>query len=87
MGIIGWIILGLIVGTIAKMIMGDGGGWLSSLIIGIVGALVGGFLGAAIFGKDWLNGFFDLSTWIISIIGACVVLLIYNMVTKQGRRV
>ena len=87
MGIIGWIILGLIAGAIAKAILPgrQGGGWIVTLILGIVGALLGGFIGSAIFGVG-IDGFFDLSTWLLAIGGAIIVLLIYGLVTRGSRR-
>ena len=87
MGIIGWIVLGLIAGAIAKAILPgrQGGGWIITLILGIVGALLGGFIGSAIFGVD-LGGFFDLRTWLLAIGGSIVVLLIYGLITRGSRR-
>jgi len=86
-GIIGWIILGLVAGAIAKAILPgrQGGGWIVTLILGIVGALLGGFIGSAIFGVG-IDGFFDLSTWLLAIGGAIIVLLIYGLVTRGSRR-
>lgn len=86
MGIIGWIVLGLIAGLIAKAIMPgkDPGGIIITIILGIVGALLGGFLASAIFGVSPNDGFFDISTWLAAIIGALIVLGIYRMVA--GRR-
>ena len=88
MGIIAWIILGLIAGAIAKAILPgtQGGGWLITLLLGVVGALLGGFLGSVIFGVG-LQGFLDISTWLLAIGGAIVVLLIYGLVTRGSRRV
>ncbi|MCU1584403.1 MAG: GlsB/YeaQ/YmgE family stress response rane protein [Microbacteriaceae bacterium] len=89
MGIIGWIILGLIAGAIAKAILPgrQGGGWLVTLLLGVVGALLGGWIGSAIFGIG-LENFWSLQTWLIAIIGSIVVLLIYGLVTRNsGRRV
>jgi uncharacterized membrane protein YeaQ/YmgE (transglycosylase-associated protein family) len=85
-GILGWIILGLLAGIIAKAIMpgDDPGGFIITTILGIVGAILGGWLGGLIFVDDPLDEFFDISTWITAIIGAIVVLLIYRMVA--GRR-
>lgn len=87
MSIIGWIILGLIAGAIAKAILPgtQGGGWIATLLLGVVGALLGGFLGSVIFGVG-IGGFFDLSTWLLAIGGAIVVLLIYGLVTRGSRR-
>ena len=76
MGIIGWIILGLAAGAIAKAILpgNQGGGWLITLLLGVVGALLGGFIGSAVFGIG-LEGFFSIQTWLLAIGGAIVVLL------------
>jgi uncharacterized membrane protein YeaQ/YmgE (transglycosylase-associated protein family) len=85
-GILGWIVLGLIAGAIAKLILPgrQGGGWLITLLLGIVGALVGGFIGSAIFGVG-LEDFWSLQTWIVAILGAILVLLIYGLVTRGSR--
>jgi uncharacterized membrane protein YeaQ/YmgE (transglycosylase-associated protein family) len=87
MGIIGWIVLGLIAGAIAKAILPgtQGGGWLITLVLGVVGALVGGFIGSAIFGIG-LEDFWSLQTWIVAIVGSIVVLLIYGLLTRGSRR-
>lgn len=86
MGIIGWIVLGLIAGAIAKVIMpgDDPGGIIVTIIIGIVGAILGGFLASLIFEVDVNESFFDLSTWIAAIVGALILLFVYRLVT--GRR-
>ena len=87
MGIIGWIVLGLIAGAIAKAILPgtQGGGWIITLVLGVVGALLGGFIGSAVFGIG-LEGFFSIQTWLLAIGGAIVVLLIYGLVTRGRRR-
>jgi uncharacterized membrane protein YeaQ/YmgE (transglycosylase-associated protein family) len=87
MTIIGWIILGLLAGAIAKAILpgAQGGGWLVTLVLGVVGALLGGFLGGVLFNVD-LGGFFDIRTWLLAIGGSIVVLLIYGLVTRGARR-
>jgi uncharacterized membrane protein YeaQ/YmgE (transglycosylase-associated protein family) len=88
MGILGWIVLGLLAGAIAKAILpgDDPGGIIVTMIIGIVGAILGGFLGQALFGVDTLDEFFDISTWLTAIVGAIVLLLIYRMVAGRRRR-
>jgi len=88
MGILGWIVLGLLAGAIAKAILpgNDPGGIIVTMIIGIAGALLGGFLGKALFGVDTLDEFFDISTWLTAIVGAIILLLIYRMVSGRGRR-
>ncbi|GHG46663.1 hypothetical protein GCM10012320_12830 [Sinomonas cellulolyticus] len=85
MGIIGWIILGLIAGAIAKAILPgrQGGGWIATLVLGVVGALLGGFLSSLIFGSNSINGFFNIGTWITAIIGALIVLVIWGLITKR----
>jgi len=87
MSIIAWIVLGLIAGAIAKAIVpGRGaGGWILTLVLGVVGALVGGFLGSQLFGIG-LQGFFDITTWLLAIGGAVLVLAIYGLVTRGSRR-
>ncbi len=87
MGIIGWIVLGLLAGAIAKLILPgrQGGGWLATLLLGVVGALLGGFLGSAIFGVG-LEDFWSIQTWLVAIVGAIVVLLIWGFITgRRGR--
>jgi uncharacterized membrane protein YeaQ/YmgE (transglycosylase-associated protein family) len=86
MGIIAFIILGALAGIIAKAILpgDDPGGIIVTTIIGIVGALIGGFLAGALFDADPLDEFFDISTWLTAIVGAIVLLLIYRVVA--GRR-
>lgn len=85
MGIIGWIILGLIAGAIAKAIMpgDDPGGIIVTMLIGIVGAVLAGFLASALFDVNPNDGFFDISTWLSAIIGALLLLFIYRMVVAR----
>ena len=86
MGIIAFIILGLIAGVIAKAVLpgDDPGGIIVTTLIGIAGAIIGGFVAAALFDAHPLDEFFDLSTWLTAIIGAILLLLIYRLVV--GRR-
>ena len=88
MSIIGWIILGLIAGAIAKAILPgtQGGGWIITIVLGIVGALLGGFIGSVLFGVN-INEFWSLSTWLLAIGGSILVLLIYGLLTRGSRRV
>jgi uncharacterized membrane protein YeaQ/YmgE (transglycosylase-associated protein family) len=87
MGIIGWIVLGLIAGAIAKAILPgrQNGGWIATLVLGVVGALVGGFVGGAIFGIG-LEEFFSIQTWLVAIAGSVLVLFLYGLVTRGSRR-
>jgi uncharacterized membrane protein YeaQ/YmgE (transglycosylase-associated protein family) len=83
MGFIAWILMGLIAGAIAKAIMKDGGGWVSSLVVGLIGAVVGGWIGALLFDKG-VTDFFSVWSWVLAILGAVIVLWIYNVIV--GRR-
>jgi uncharacterized membrane protein YeaQ/YmgE (transglycosylase-associated protein family) len=86
LGIIAFIILGLLAGAIAKALLpgDDPGGFIVTAVIGVVGALLGGFLAGVLFGADPMDEFFDISSWLTAIIGSIVLLLIYRMVV--GRR-
>jgi uncharacterized membrane protein YeaQ/YmgE (transglycosylase-associated protein family) len=86
LGIIAFIILGLLAGAIAKAILpgDDPGGFIITAIIGIVGALLGGFIAAAVFDADPLDEFFDISTWITAFVGSIVLLLIYRLVVDRS---
>ena len=88
MGIIAFLILGLIAGAIAKAILpgDDPGGIIVTMIIGVVGALLGGFLAAALFDAKPMDEFFDISTWLCAIVGSIILLLIYRAVVgNRGR--
>ncbi|HEU4491800.1 MAG TPA: GlsB/YeaQ/YmgE family stress response membrane protein [Jiangellales bacterium] len=91
MGIIGWIVLGLLAGAIAKLIMPgkDPGGIIITMLVGIVGALLGGFLASVLFDINVNDEFFDLATWISAIAGALILLLLYRLFTgrRSGARV
>jgi uncharacterized membrane protein YeaQ/YmgE (transglycosylase-associated protein family) len=84
-GILGWIIFGLIVGALAKLVMPgrDGGGIIVTTLLGIVGAVIGGWLGRAMgmYGPGEAAGFF------MAFLGAVVLLVIYRMVTGRRTRV
>ena len=86
MSIIAFIILGLLAGWIAKALLpgDDPGGLIITAIIGVVGAILGGFLAGALFGADPMDEFFDISSWLTAIVGAVILLVIYRMVA--GRR-
>jgi uncharacterized membrane protein YeaQ/YmgE (transglycosylase-associated protein family) len=87
MGIIAFLILGLLAGAIAKAVLpgDDPGGIIVTMVVGVVGALLGGFLAGLIFDANPVDEFFSLSTWLAAIIGSIVLLLIYRMVTGNRR--
>lgn len=85
MGLLGWIVLGLVAGAIAKTLHKgeEPGGVLGTLAVGIAGALVGGLVASAA-GIGSISSFFSLGTWLIAIIGAFVLLMAFDAVV--GRR-
>ena len=78
MGIIIWIIFGALVGWVASMLVGGGGGLLADIIIGIVGSLVGGFI-MSFFGYGGVSGF-NLYSFLVALLGACVLIAIVRAV-------
>jgi uncharacterized membrane protein YeaQ/YmgE (transglycosylase-associated protein family) len=90
MGIIAWIILGFVAGMVAKKLVPgqDSHGLVITTLLGIGGALLGGYLATRLFHVHGTQGFFNLSTWVSAIAGAALLLLAYHLVTGQnsGRR-
>lgn len=81
MGILSWILFGLVIGIIAKLLMPgrDPGGFIVTILLGIAGALLGGFLGRAM-------GFYgpnESAGWIISILGAIILLVLYRTMARR----
>ena len=85
MGFITWIIFGLLVGAIAKAIMPgkQGGGWLITIILGIVGAFVGGLIGVYVLHWGDIGSFWNFRSWALAIGGALIVIWIYEKVTNK----
>ncbi|MBZ4775693.1 GlsB/YeaQ/YmgE family stress response membrane protein [Salmonella enterica subsp. enterica serovar Typhimurium] len=83
MGIIAWIVFGLIAGVIAKLLMPgrDGGGFILTCILGIVGAVVGGWL-ATMFGIGGSISGFNLHSFLVAVVGAIVVLVIFRRLRR-----
>ncbi len=83
MGILGWILFGLVIGALAKLVMPgkDPGGIIVTILLGIAGALVGGFLGQAI-------GLYETGEpagWVGAFLGAILLLFLYRMVAGRRR--
>ena len=87
MSIIAWIVLGAIAGYLAGfLVKGDEGlGVIGHIVLGIVGALVGGFVAGAVFNSKPIDGPLDLSTIVVSVIGAVAVVLIGSMIMGRSR--
>jgi uncharacterized membrane protein YeaQ/YmgE (transglycosylase-associated protein family) len=88
MGIIAWIVLGLAAGLLANMLIPGRRqqGLILTCLIGIVGALLGGWLATKLFHIHTLHGFFNASTWLTAIAGAAILLLAYHLATGQSGR-
>ena len=86
MGIIAWIVLGLFAGLIANALIPGRRqqGLILTCVIGIVGALLGGWLATKLFHIHTLHGFFNLDTWLTAIIGAAILLLAYHLFTSRS---
>ena len=84
MGILSWVLLGLVAGVLAKFIMPgrQRGGIILTIVLGIVGALVGGFLGTTVFGFGDISGF-DLRSIAIAVGGALLVLFLYGLIARS----
>lgn len=88
MGIIGWIVLGLLAGIVAKAILpgADKLGVIMTTLLGIGGALLGGLVAWVLGLGDPIDEFFDVSTWVASIVGAIAILWIASALGGQSRR-
>ena len=83
MGILAWIILGALAGIIAERLTGARVGIVLATVVGIVGALLGGFLAKELFNVKSLDEFFDISTWLTAIIGAVILFFLAQLVTDR----
>ncbi|SFS16151.1 Uncharacterized membrane protein YeaQ/YmgE, transglycosylase-associated protein family [Agrococcus baldri] len=89
MGFLVFLIFGLIAGALAKLILPgkQGGGWIVTLLLGVVGAMLGGWIAGAIWpDNDIYGSFFSPLGWLFAIGGALVVLLIWGLITKNRGR-
>jgi uncharacterized membrane protein YeaQ/YmgE (transglycosylase-associated protein family) len=84
MSIIGWIVLGLIAGWLAGQVMRGGGyGIVGDIVLGIIGAVVGGWLTSALLGRDMVNGF-NIESLIVAVIGAIILIAISRLFTGRS---
>jgi uncharacterized membrane protein YeaQ/YmgE (transglycosylase-associated protein family) len=85
MGILSWIIVGLIAGALAKWVMPgkDPGGILVTMLIGVVGAIVGGFVVGLFVGGDTITGI-NITTIVVATLGAILLLVVYRLVTNRS---
>lgn len=85
MGIISWLLFGLIAGVIAKALHPgkDPGGWIVTIIIGILGSVVGGWIGSAVLGWGDVNGW-NFKSFALAIVGAVILLWIYSMIRRKS---
>lgn len=85
MSILSWIVVGLVAGILAKALMPgrDPGGCIVTMLIGIAGALVGGFLVGLFVGGDLITGF-NIPTIVVATLGAIVLLLLYRLFFRRG---
>jgi uncharacterized membrane protein YeaQ/YmgE (transglycosylase-associated protein family) len=82
MGIISWIVLGAIAGFLANLVVGGGEGVIGTIILGIIGAVVGGYLAQAIFHKGDVTGV-NIESIVIAAVGAIIVLFVWRAVTRS----
>jgi uncharacterized membrane protein YeaQ/YmgE (transglycosylase-associated protein family) len=85
MGIIGWIVLGLLAGLVAKAIMpgAERLGLILTTLLGVGGGLLGGFIATALGLGDPIDEFFDLSTWVAAVAGALIILFLWNTIRER----
>jgi uncharacterized membrane protein YeaQ/YmgE (transglycosylase-associated protein family) len=88
MGIFAWVVLGLAAGLIGNMLIPGrrSQGLIVTCLIGVAGALGGGWVATRVWHIHTLNGFFNASTWITAIVGAAVLLLAYHLFSGQTSR-
>lgn len=86
MGFLAFVLLGLIAGAIAKLILPgkQGGGWIATLVLGVIGAILGGWLGSLLFDAS-IEEFWSLQSWALAIGGSIIVLLIWGLITGRKK--
>lgn len=82
MGLLSWVGVGLIAGIIGKLVMGDRFGWIVTILLGIVGAFVGGWV-SGMLGGPGVSGF-DLVSILVAAGGAVIVLFVFGLISRRG---
>jgi uncharacterized membrane protein YeaQ/YmgE (transglycosylase-associated protein family) len=81
LGIIGWIVIGIVAGWLAEKVMGRSHGLITNLIVGVIGALLGGFIASNLLGID--VGGFNFVTLLVAFLGACLLLFLVGLVKRR----
>ena len=81
-GWVAWIVIGIIAGWLAEKVMGRSHGLITNLIVGVVGALLGGFIASNLLGMD--VGGFNFVTLLVAFLGACLLLFLVGLVKRRG---
>ncbi|HEY0103793.1 MAG TPA: GlsB/YeaQ/YmgE family stress response membrane protein [Brevundimonas sp.] len=81
LGIIGWIVIGIVAGWLAEKVMGRSHGLITNLIVGVIGALLGGFIASNLLGID--VGGFNIVTLLVAFLGACLLLFLVGLVKRR----
>ncbi|MBB5747169.1 GlsB/YeaQ/YmgE family stress response membrane protein [Brevundimonas variabilis] len=82
LGIIGWIVIGIVAGWLAEKVMGRSHGIVTNLIVGVIGALLGGFIASNLLGLA--VGGFNLMTLLVAFAGACLLLFVLSLVKRRA---
>jgi len=82
LSIIGWIVIGIVAGWLAEKVMGRSHGLVTNLIVGVVGALIGGFVAGQFFGEA--VGGFNFGTLVVAFLGACLLLFLLGLVKRRA---
>ncbi|MDO9077313.1 MAG: GlsB/YeaQ/YmgE family stress response membrane protein [Brevundimonas sp.] len=82
LGIIGWIIIGIVAGWLAEKVMGRSHGLVTNLIVGVVGALLGGWIAGQFLGMDVAG--FNIMTLLVAFLGACLLLFLLGLVKRRA---
>jgi uncharacterized membrane protein YeaQ/YmgE (transglycosylase-associated protein family) len=82
LGIIGWIVIGIVAGWLAEKVMGRSHGLVTNLIVGVIGALLGGWISGQFLGMD--VGGFNIMTLLVAFLGACLLLFLLGLVKRRA---